>query len=200
MAFNITPQSIISNAGAGLNLLSSVAKIDILGVLDQDSMQQIFPEARPVNASIRESARVMDYPVETGAILSDHKVILPTEIEIITVINALHYSSAYQALRNAWINSTLLSVQTRTGTYRNMVVAEMPHEESPDMFNAITQTIRLREVLFVVPSSIAMPSSLSSYAPRDPVNQPVTARGLLSALPAAGSALSYFHALSVWGL
>lgn len=200
MAFNITPQSILSNAAAGINLLNSVAKIDILGVLDQESMEQIFPGARPVNASVRETSRVMDYPVETGAILSDHKVILPTEIEIITVINALYYSSAYQAIRNAWINSTLLSVQTRTGTYRNMIVAEMPHEESPDMFNAITQTIRLREVLFVAPSSIAQPSSLSNYAPRDPVNQPVVPRGLLSSVPAASSALSYFHALSVWGL
>lgn len=199
MAFNITPQTILSNATVGLNLLTSVAKIDIVGVLDQETLQQVFPQARPMKATVRETAKVMDYPVETGVTLSDHRISNPTEIELITIINSDSYESAYQAIRNIWKNATLLSVQTRTGTYRNMIISDMPHEEDPDMFNAITQAIRFREVIMVVPSSIAASGSIANYAPRNPVDQSMQPRGLLSAITAAGTALSYFNAISIWG-
>lgn len=200
MAFNLTPASILSNVVTASNLLSSLAKIDVVAVLDQESFQQVFGNFRPMKASVRETSRVMDYPVETGAILSDHKIILPTEIQMAGMIKSEFYASAYAAIRNAWINSTLLSVQTRTGTYRNMIVADMPHEEDPDAQNAVMQFIRFREVQFGVPSSVVPAASLSNYSPIDPRNNPTVSRGLLSAATAGSSAYSYFRALSVWGL
>lgn len=200
MSFNITPQAILSDISSAANFLISSLAVDVNAVLNQETLQQVFPDARPVKATVKETARVMDYPVETGATLSDHKIINPIEIEIIFVINQDFYSSAYQQIRTAWINSTLLSVQTRTGTYLNMIVSDMPHEEEPDMYNAITQQVRFREIIFVAPNSLAQPGQLANYKPANPTNLPVINRGLLAGLAAPTTVLSYFHAKSVWGL
>lgn len=198
--FNFTPASILADAQLGLDLLANITKVDIVGVFDQQSFSQVFPGARPMKASVRETSRVMDYPVETGVTLSDHHVINPTEIELMMVINSLEYGSAYQAIRNAWVNATLLMVQTRTGVYRNMIVAQMPHEETPDMYDAIYQTVRLREVIFVAPSSIAAPTQPANYSPVNPVNQNTVTRGFQSPVALAGSALSLANVINLWGL
>lgn len=200
MAFNITPSAILSNVLTAANLLTSISNVDVVAVLDQESLQQIFPNARPLEAEVRETARVMDYPVETGAILSDHRVINPTEINIPFLISQDYYSSAYEAIRNAWLNATKLSVQTRTGTYRNMIISDIPHREDAEQANAITIFVRLREVIFVAPSSVATPDDLANYSPRDPVNNLPVDRGLIFGIEAVSGVLSYFRALSVWGL
>lgn len=199
MAFNITPVSLLSGASTLNNLLTNALKIDVVAVLNQDSLQQVFANARPLKAIVKETAKVMEYPVETGAVISDHKVNNPTEIEMLFIIPSDAYSTAFQEIRNAWLNATMLSVQTRVGTYRNMIIADRPHEEDPEMFNAITQSIRFKEVLFVAGSNIAEQSNLQNYEPIDPQNAQTVNRGLLTAITSAGSGLSYFNALSVWG-
>ena len=205
----LTPQSLLSNLATAANLLNGGGKVDVVGVLAQNSsvdlttgsmntvFSQVFSEARPMKALVKETAKVMDHPVETGAILSDHRISNPTEIEIHAIIPQSAYATAYVAIRNAWLNATLLSVQTRTGTYRNMIIADMPHEEDPDKFTAIDQFIRLREVIMVAPS--AGQPLLANFSPALPQNQSTVSIGLLSGLAAAGTVMSYFHATSVWG-
>ena len=201
LPFNITPASILSGATTIGNLLANNSNIDVVQVLDQTTMQQVFAGARPVKATVRETARVMDYPVETGVVLSDHRISNPTEIELVCIIQSSQYSSAYPAMRAAWQNATLLSVQTRLGTYKNMIIADLPHEEDAEMFSAVTQTIKLREVIYIVPSSVGAPNLLSNYSPRNVAANSITiSSGILSATTAAGSALSYFHAATVFGI
>jgi hypothetical protein len=196
MAFNLTP--------ATLSALASVAsvpsRIDVVAVLDQDTLQQVFEGARPMKAMVRETAMVMKYPVETGATLSDHRISNPTEIEMTFVIPSEQYAVAYQDIRNAWVNATKLSVQTRTGTYQNMIIADMPHEEDPDSFNTVTQHIRFMEVIYAAPASIAQPSGLANYQPADPQYAMTVNRGLLTGITAPAGILSYFSASSIWGL
>lgn len=199
MAFNITPAALLSGANNLNNLLTNSGRIDIVGILNQETLKQIFVDARPVRATVRETSRVMDYPVETGAVLSDHKVIMPTEIEMVCIIRSDTFSTAFQEMRGAWLNATELSVQTRMGTYRNMIITELPHVEDSDMANAVVISIRLREVLFVVPASVAPSGDLANYSPRDPQNQSLVDRGLLSAIAASGTVISYFDLESIWG-
>lgn len=200
MAFNLTPATLLNAANSLQNLLTSFIKTDIVAVLNQETMRQVFEGARPVKAFVKETAKVMDYPVETGSTLSDHRVSNPTEIEIQCIISSDQYATAYQQIRNAWLNATKLSVQCRTGTYRNMIISDLPHAEDPDMFNAINQFIRLREVILVAPSSVAPQQNLANYSPTDPQNAMMVNRGLLNPVAAAGSILGYFHAKTIWGL
>jgi hypothetical protein len=200
---NLTPAALLSDIRFGidgLQLLTNVFNADTVAIFDQESLKQVFKNARPVKATVRETSRVMDYPVENGATLSDHHILNPTTIEMMFIINSEFYSEAYQQMRSAWINATKLSVQTRTGVYSNMIIAEVPHEEEPDMFNAITVALRLREVIFVIPSSSTQPTN---YAPLDAVNANTIPRGFQLAktlLNSVSSASSYIRLASLFGV
>lgn len=199
MAFNITPASIISDIELGFDLLTGANNADVVGVFDQISMQQVFANTRPVRATVKETSKVMDYPVETGATLSDHHIINPTEIEIAFILTAQNYSD-YQQMRTAWTNATTLSIQTRTGVYSNMIIWNMPHVEEPEMFDAITLSVMFREVIFVVPSSSSQPMN---YAPLNPVNSDTISRGfqlskaIVNQVSAGGS---FIRAANVFGI
>jgi len=200
-SFNFTPASILNNIIFGVNLITGSLRIDVVGVFDGESLQQVFRNARPVKAYVREGSKVMDYPVETGVTLSDHKITLQKQIDLGLIIPAEFYASTYQEIVGAAMNSTLLTVQTRAGVYPNMIIEAMPHEEDPSMYDAITMSLRLREVLFIAPVSIAQQNAPVGYSPIDPVNNDTQRRGqqspLTLSLPAA--ILGYVRTLSAWG-
>ncbi len=201
MAFDFTPSSIVSDAVLGLNLLTGSLNSDSVGVFDQQTLKQVFAGARPMKADVRETARLMKRPAETGVTISDHKILNPNMIELSLIIPAEFYNSTYQQIRSAWINSTLLSVQTRSGVYRNMVIEEMPHLEDPELYDVITMGLRFTEIQYVVPNSIAPQNAPANYAPLDPVNGNTILRGQQSSLiPIATSLASYIHVATVWGL
>lgn len=202
MAFpNFTAASLASDAILGLNLLTGSLKGDVVGILDQKSFKQLFPETRPMKAIIRETSQVMKHPVESGATLSDHKIINPKSIEMMMLIDSQFYSSDYQQIRTAWLNSTLLIVQTKAAVYQNMIIQNLPREEDPDKFDVTTIHLQMEEVLFELPNSVSSASSVSYYSPKDPTNESIVARGLQSSLiTPATSLLSLIHASSVWGI
>lgn len=121
--------------------------LDVIGIYDQ-TYNQIFSEARPIKASVKEEAKVMEHPVETGATITDFKITLPVEIEIQFLLNSFFYRNVYENIKKAFLDSTLLVIQTRTGTYNNMLIQAMPHDEDPEVYDTVTLTVRLKEVIF----------------------------------------------------
>jgi len=201
LPFNLTPQAVISNANAALSFLGLTSRIDVVGIYDGDTLTQLFTDARPMRGDIRKLARVMSRPVETGVTLSDHRISLPIQIELPLVIPSAAYSSTYQQLTQAWNNATKLTVQTKAGVFPNMIIEALPHREDPEMFDSIMLNLRLIEVQFVAPSSIAQPNAPANYSPSNPQNQSIVARGLQSplivTLPAA--ILGYVNSIAAWG-
>lgn len=124
--------------------------LDVVAVLDAN-LNQVFPEARPIKGSIREVSKVMEHPLETGATVVDHRVITPVEIELACVLSTLEFANVYQQIRDIYLRGDTLTVQTRTGSYDNMIIMGMPHEEAPEMIDGVTQIISLREVKYVRP-------------------------------------------------
>jgi hypothetical protein len=209
-----------SGLAFGLGLLSSFGqKVDVVGIYANGSggatssglsssvlnslvgatgataaFGQMFADARPLKATVRETSRVMEHPVETGVMLADHHVINPVEIDIPLVVKAPFYAATYTQIRQAFVAATLLSVKTRVGTYSNMIIADMPHEEDADMYDAITIGLHLRQVQYASPGG----STAQSFQPLDPADSNTVASGLQSAaslgaqlLSAAGSVSSY---------
>lgn len=136
------------------------SSVDSVAVYDTN-FNQLFPNARPIKALVRQNARAMEHPLENGQIITDYRIILPTEIELGVIVQAQFYQSTYQEILNNYMNSTLLVVQTKTATYLNMIISEMPHEESPELFDALPMGIRFKQVLLV--------TQQSTYAPADPL-------------------------------
>lgn len=126
----------------------STSSFDVVAVLDKD-LVQVFPFARPIKATVREDAKLMEHPLETGASVVDHRIFLPTEIELSMLLTSEEYADVYQQIKQIWKRGDILSVQSRTDSYDSMVISAIPHEESADMLDGVTQAVMLKEVKFV---------------------------------------------------
>jgi hypothetical protein len=174
----LTTTSLLSDAEFGLDLLAMAgSNVDIVGIYNDTS--QVYVEARPLKASIRETSKVMEHPVETGVMLSDHHIINPVEIELPLIVPAIYYAAIYQQIKTDFLAATQLTVKTAVNVYGSMIIADMPHEESPEHFNAIILGLRLKQVLFEVPGSTQpLPAN---YSPAAAADQNTVQSGLQSA-------------------
>jgi hypothetical protein len=217
-----TPATILSDIHFGLGLLGSFGQqVDVVGIYangantnnpasgiantilnsilgtsDTPSFGQMFANARPMKATVRETSKVMEHPVETGTVIADHHVINPVEIDLPLVVAAPVYAATYAQIRQAFVAATPLSVKTRVGVYSDLVIADMPHEEDADMYDAITINLRLKQVLYVVPGG----GQIVNFQPADPLDSDTLAGGLqqatalgTQAAAAAGAVLSYLR-------
>ncbi len=174
----ISSTSLLSDLEFGLDLLAMAgSSVNIVGIYNDTT--QVYVQARPLKASVRETSKVMDHPVETGVVLSDHHIINPVEIDLPLVVPAIYYSAIYQQIKADFLAATELSVKTPVNVYTSMIIADMPHEESPEHFNAIIIGLHLKQVLFEVPGSTQpLPAN---YSPADPADQDTVQSGLQAA-------------------
>lgn len=124
------------------------ASQDVVGVFDS-SFNQLFVDARPLRAMVTERAKAMEHPVESGVTITDHVVIQPTEITLSLILTPATFQDTYSAIVAVWKQFGLLSVQTKTGTYSNMLICDLPHDENPEMFDTVAIVLKLRQVILV---------------------------------------------------
>lgn len=137
----------------GRSLLASTRAVDVVAITGANFLP-LFASARPLVATVTETAALMEHPLETGALIADHIVFDPIEIELPCVmVGEVEYRNTYALIKATFRAGTLLTVVTRTGSYPNMVIAEIPHEETPAQYDAIGMTIRFREAHFVTPKT-----------------------------------------------
>lgn len=130
---------------------------DVVGIFDSSTFAQLYTGARPIKATIKETAKVMQHPVEDGSSITDHRIIEPIEIELSTILNTSDYASVYANIRKGFLNSTIYIIQTKTGSYKNMIISAMPHDETPDMVSSIALAIKFSEVKLVKPTTTVIP-------------------------------------------
>lgn len=145
---------------------------DVVGVFDS-SFNQLFPAARPIKATIKESAKGMEHPVEDGSTITDHRVILPTEIELTTMLVGAEYRDTYGRVKALFNKTELLIVQTKTGSYPDMMITDMPHDETADVYDGVPMTIKLKQVILVSAQFQALPPA----ATQDKRNSSTVKRG-----------------------
>lgn len=142
---------------------------DVVAVLNAD-MQQVFVKARTIKATIMRASKAMEHPLETGATITDHRIILPVNIELALILASEDYRAVYQQVRDLFDKGTLLTVQTRVDSFTSMLIEKMPHDETPDMFDGVALALSLKEAHFVQPQF----SALKAAQPKDSTT---TARG-----------------------
>ena len=119
-----------------------------IAIYDQD-YAVVFKQAKILDVRISEKAHAMEHPVESGVIITDHRIILPTEIEITLSITSTDYASVYQQIRENFYASTLYTIHTKTGIYENQMITMMPHVENENVLNGVVLTLNFRQVLIV---------------------------------------------------
>jgi hypothetical protein len=156
------------------NLLPS-ASYDSVAIFDKD-YNQLFQQARSIKVVVKENSKLMEHPIETGAVVTDHRILLPTEIEMSLILASSDYADVYQQIKQYYLNATQLIVQTRAGIYQNQLIESLPHEEDPNMYNALTIALSMKEVLYV--------NSQYAPAPKYPSNSARQDRGTQQGKPA----------------
>ena len=141
-----------------LNVKVPNASADVVAIFDEN-FNQVFENGRPIKAMVNEDSKVMEHPVETGATITDHSIILPVEIELSLILDSENYRNTYQQIKTLFKSRKLLTVQTKTDSYRNMLIQKIPHDEDPELFDVIAIAVSLKEVLFVTAQFGTLPAS-----------------------------------------
>jgi len=131
---------------------------DTIGIWDKD-WNQVFKAARPLSCSVDEPSKNMEHPLETGSVITDHRIILPVEIKLSLVMIAIDKENVYKEINEAYLAGTLFTIWTRTAGYLNMMIVGMPHEETPENIDTITMALSFKEVQFVSPTFLPLPPS-----------------------------------------
>ena len=120
---------------------------NVVAIYDQNN-NQVFIGATPMQAVVKEGAKVMEHPVENGTVIVDHLVIKPIEIDLPLITQSDDPKSVYDEIKQLYLAGTLLTVQTKSDIYTSLVIESMPHEEKHDVFDQLIIHLKLKEVKF----------------------------------------------------
>lgn len=129
---------------------------DVVGVYDAD-LNQLFPDARAIKAIVKPIAKVAKHPVETGGTISDNVIYLPIEIELSVILRPGTYRQTYQLIKNVFNSAALLTVQTKTDSYANMLLEKMPHDEDPGFFDTVAMALSFSQFQLVTAQYKTLP-------------------------------------------
>lgn len=130
---------------------------DVVAVYD-GKFQQVFERARPLKLKVSESSKVMEHPTETGATITDFVIDLPVEVELSMILASGDYQSTFQVMKQLKAQRQLLTVQTKAATYFRMLITDLPHDEDPELFDALAVSIKLKEILIVEAQYARLPA------------------------------------------
>lgn len=170
------------------SLLPSFAT-DTVAIFTQD-YEQIFKNARAIKAIVKEESKVMEHPVESGATIVDHRIIMPVEIELSLILTRADYKNTYHQLRDYYYNATLMIIQTRSGIYQNQLIQSMPHEEDPTQYDVLTLSLNLKQVIFVTAQYGTTPKNASNTNTADRGTQQGTPANTSQTGSVAGTVLT----------
>ena len=129
---------------------------DVTAVLNA-SFEQVFPKARAMKLTVSPASKAMEHPLETGAVITDHRILLPVMADLSLVLATEDYRAVYQQIRDLFRRGELLTVQTRVDSFASMLIEKMPHEESGDMVDGVMVALTLKEAKFVTPQFSTLP-------------------------------------------
>ncbi len=143
---------------------------DVVAIFDQN-FNQVFSNARILKVLPKPSAKGMQQPLESGGVTTDHVIILPTEIEVTAMIRQPDIQDTYSLIKQYFLNSTLLYVQTKADIFPDMYISEMPHQEDGDRFDSVSIVISFTHALIVKSKTTTIP------APKNPAYSATVNRG-----------------------
>lgn len=151
----------LMNAASGLSSTYSLAKsfftADVVRITDMSGVQ-VFSECRAMSAQITRTSTLAEHPLETGNTIADFKIIKPNAITLKMIVPDEAYRSVYKEIEQAWLSSTTLIVQTWASSFANMVITDLPHDETPDSVGSVSLSLTLKEVVWFTSTVETMPA------------------------------------------
>lgn len=141
-----------------IDLLLANYTTDVVAVYD-DNFNVLWTGSIPMKCNVNPTSKLMQHPLETGATIVDHKVKNPVELTLGLVLSGRSARNLYGQIQKVYDAGTLLTVQTKASTYRNMVLYEMPHDEAPENYDMLVMALKLQEAQFVEATYGTIPAS-----------------------------------------
>lgn len=147
---------------------------DVVGVFDAESFEQLFPFAASMRLQLNPTSKVPQHPLETGETRIDTRIAMPIEGQLLLIpdLDLATPADIYGQVRSAYSSGRLMTLVCKAGTFENMFISAMPHDETPDMMDNIQIILRLSEALFFETQATA-----SVRKPRSTKNSNTAKRG-----------------------
>ena len=104
-----------------------------------------------IDAEIRQESKLTEQPLETGAVTSDYKIKMPTQVSVRIALPAVDYQDILAELQQYKDDAQMIYIETKQGSYKNMQITEIPCTLNVDNIDRVTFTIRFKEVLLAEP-------------------------------------------------
>lgn len=151
----------LMNAASGAQSSYSLAKsfftADAVRITDMNGVQ-MFSQCRAMSATISRTSTLAEHPLETGNTIVDFKIIKPNTITLKMIIPDDAYRAVYKEIEQAWLSSATFIVQTWASSFANMVITDLPHDETPDSAGSISLSLTLKEVVWFTSTVETMPA------------------------------------------
>lgn len=154
-----------------MTFLSFNLALNVIGLVTDTKTVAIYKDTKEVLAgkfllassimscNVIDDSKLCEHPIESGAMVTDHKFFNPVEIDIRLSLPNYIYRSVYKELRQIYEESPKLRIKTKTGWYSDMVLQGLPHEEKPENFDRIIFDLHFKEVKEVEPKYIKLAAS-----------------------------------------
>jgi hypothetical protein len=128
----------------------------VVAILDGESFAVLFAAASPMRCTVREPSTLATWGVEDGTERSDHRTIGRVEIDLPLLLTD-DTRALYEQLRSVFLAGTPLVVQTKVASYPDMLILDLPHDETPDGGDSILINAKFAELVTVEPQFGALP-------------------------------------------
>lgn len=143
---------------------------DTVAIIDQETMQVLIPELSIFRISPMRIATMTRFAVEDGTERSDHIVRALDEVLIDASIDS-NQLDVYEVLQNIFEKSTVVTIQGKLKTFRNMILVSLPHDENTG--SAFNVALTFQEWKVVQPEYGTLPPRQVA----NPVNSSTVSRG-----------------------
>lgn len=150
---------------------------DVIFVRDSFSNKSL-PGVHPIHVTLHHPTKVVRHPVETGQVIMDNKVIMPSEITVSCFIEVSHYPEVKDTLMDYLDDTTgerLCDIETKTDAYNNMLLYDIVEKQTKDKYDVVEIDLKFIQRM---DANISVLKKSSKNA-RNPQNKPKTDSGIV---------------------
>lgn len=109
-----------------------------------------------LKADFSDPSKLCTHPTESGAVITDHKVILPKKCNLQISMPAYFQDVVIEEIRQLYWDSTFLTVRDVSGDYSNMVIVNLPHVTDAKTAGRLVFNLEMEQVQVVAPQYVKL--------------------------------------------
>jgi len=102
-------------------------------------------QAQPMSASVRDMSRSFSHPLDNNETLTDHRIILPVEIDIAMIVAKDDNNNIFNQIEDYYLRGEEVTVKLKARKYDRMIITAIPHREAKEVFNGLVFNISFKE-------------------------------------------------------